>query len=303
MKEGLGWYRFPAQREISVCYNSPISDAFVRGIERLVEEYGFDGIYLDGTGMVWDCKNTAHGCGYVDADGNLKATYPIFGVRNLLKKLYGIFESRGKTINCHVSDCFCTAGIAFAHALWVGEYIQYSLVQGGAKEMPEGYLRATHNGRNFGIPSELIVYENKPIWGFDDALAFSLVNGVLPRPNDIGEPLEKMSAIWKIVDAFPMADSQWYPYYKPEELPFSCQNRAVKISGNCYSGSQNNRWMLWIANATTDDLGPRRISGFGGCEVTCAETGELLPVKEEAVTLRLGRFGHRILLVTAPAKN
>ena len=297
MRKGLGWYRFPAQREHAVCYNSSIADEFVAGIEKLVDDFGFDGIYLDGTGMVWDCKNTAHGCGYYDEKGNLKPTYPIFGVRRLLKNLYNIFEERGKTINCHVSDCICTAGISFAHALWLGEYIQYSLVKFGADEMPEGYLRSTHNGRNIGIPTEFIVYENKPVWSFDNALAFSLVNGVLPRPNDIEKPLEKMSEIWKIIDNFPISDSQWIPYYKPEKMPFKCGSGQVKISGYRYSKDEKNKWLLFIANSKTCDIEKCEISGFDGFEtVSDAYTDERLLVKKGFITLNLKSFGHYIIV-------
>ena len=294
MKKGLGWYRFPAQREVCVCYNSPISEEFANGLEALVDEYDFDGVYLDGTGMVWNCHNTAHGCGYYDKNGVLHSTFPITGVRNLMKNLYNIFESRGKTINCHVSDCICPAGIAFAHALWLGEYIQYSLVKYGADEMPEGYLRATHSGRNFGLPTEFIVYENKPIWSFDDAFAFSLVHGVLPRPNDIGEPLAKMSQIWGILDNFPIEESEWCPYFNPSSHPFIAADNSIKISG--YKHKNGAKWLLFAANSKTKELEACKISGFKDIAyVVNAETGENIPVNNESITLDFSRLGHYIL--------
>jgi len=294
MKKGLGWYRFPAQREVCVCYNSPISEEFANGLEALVDEYNFDGVYLDGTGMVWNCHNTAHGCGYYDKNGVLHSTFPITGVRNLMKNLYNIFESRGKTINCHVSDCICPAGIAFAHALWLGEYIQYSLVKYGADEMPEGYLRATHSGRNFGLPTEFIVYENKPIWSFDDAFAFSLVHGVLPRPNDIGEPLAKVSKIWSIIDNFHVENAEWCPYFNKESHPFSADDDSIKISG--YKQKNGESWLLFVANSKTKVLEACNISGFKNItNVINAETGEEIGVKDESITLDFARLGHYIL--------
>ncbi len=293
MKKGLGWYRFPAQREVCVCYNSPIADEFANGLEKLVDEYDFDGIYLDGTGMVWNCHNTEHGCGYYDDEGNLKSTYPILGVRRLMRRLYDIFESRGKTINCHVSDCICGAGMAFTHGLWLGEYIQYTLVKTGAKEMPEGYMRSTHSGRNFGIPTEFLVYENKPIWGFDDAFAFTLIHGVLPRPNDIAEPLEKMSRLWNIVDSFPVAKSQWCPYFKEGVHPFKASDDAVKISGYKYDDNGSVKWLLFVANSKTDELTGYNISGFEG-RLTDAKSGEEIAVKDGTVSLDFERFGHYV---------
>lgn len=295
MGKGLFWYRFPAQREHPVCYNSPISDEFVNGIEKLVDEFGFDGIYLDGTGMVWNCKNTAHGCGYIDRNGKLRETYPIFGVRKTLKRLYEIFESRGKTVNCHVSDCLCTAGISFAHSLWLGEYIQYSLVKHGADEMPEGYLRSTNSGRNFGIPTEFIVYENKPVWSFDDAFAFSLIHGVLPRPNDIAEPLEQMSKIWRILDSFPIEKSEWCPYFKADAVPFKCEASQIKISGYKYQIGGKAEWLLFIANSKTSELEKCVIKGFEDFTVTNAYTNENISVQNGELILGLRRFAHYIL--------
>ena len=250
--DNLFWYRFPAQREHPVCYHSDISNHFVSGLEKLVDEFDFDGVYLDGTAMVWECKNTNHGCGYLDDDGNLHPTYPIFAVRDLMKRVYDVFDSRNKTVNCHVSDCICTAAVGYCHGLWLGEYIQYSLVKHGAKSMPQGYLRSTHSGRNFGIPTEFIVYENKPIWSFDDAFAFSLPHGILPRPNDIGEPLEKISKIWSIIDSFPVEKSKWCPYFDKLNNPFSTDDdRIVASCYDCFDG-KNHKYLLFVVNSTTD---------------------------------------------------
>lgn len=297
MNGGLGWYRFPAQREKPVCYNSPIADEFVDGVVKLADKFDFDGVYLDGTGMVWNCQNTAHGCGYYDDDGKLCSTFPIFAVRRMLKRLYTELEARGKTINCHVSDCICPAAISFAHSLWLGEYIQYSLVKLGADEMPEGYLRATHSGRNFGIPSEFIVYENKPVWTFDDAFAFSLIHGVLPRPNDIGEPLEKISEIWKILDDFPVEQSHWYPYFEGKH-PFSCDNENVKISGYRYEKNGKISWLLFVANSKAAEQGSVVVSGFDGCaDVFDTESGSMLEAANGKITLDFGKFKHYILRV------
>jgi len=59
---------------------------------------GFDGVYLDGTVEPWACYNERHGCGYRAADGTLRPTYPIFGVRQFMQRLYGMFHPRGGLI-------------------------------------------------------------------------------------------------------------------------------------------------------------------------------------------------------------
>ncbi|MBR2043529.1 MAG: hypothetical protein IJ946_04245 [Clostridia bacterium] len=290
-KRAVAWYRFPAQRACPVCYASPFAEQWSDGLEKLVDEYNFDGVYLDGTGMVWSCGNANHGCGYTDNDGVRHDTHPVFAVRNLFKRLYDIFNSRGKVINCHISDCVSLPGMAFAHSLWLGEYIQYSLVKEGSTEMPEGYLRASHSGRNFGLPTEFIVYENRPIWKFEDAIAFSLVHGILPRPNDICGPLEQMSEIWKIIDRFDIDSSTWHPYWNNHD--FTADNKAVKISG--YK-DKDGKWLLFIANAETAEIASCTITGFKGT-VTDEESGEILTAENGSLTIKMPRFGHRIITV------
>jgi len=233
----------------------------------------------------------------INKDGNLHPTYPIFGVRKLMRRLYDIFESRGKTINCHVSDCLCLAGVSFAHSLWLGEYIQYGLVKQGADSVPEGYLRATHSGRNFGLPTEFIVYENKPVWSFEDAFAFSLIHGVLPRPNDAAQPLEQISKIWNIIDSFPISESLWCPYFDVEKIPFKCENPQIKISGYKHMDDCKEEWLLFIANSKTKTIESCDIFGVDGFDITNAYTGELLAQNGGKLSIGLKRFDHYILKV------
>jgi len=63
------------------------------------------------------------------------------------------------------------------------------------------------------VPAEFIAYENRPLWNFENAIACSILHGILPRPNDIEHPLDLMSEIWRVIDAFPIDKSDWLPYY------------------------------------------------------------------------------------------
>lgn len=285
------WYRFPAQREYPVCYCSSIADKFVDGLEKLVDKYGFDGVYLDGTAMTRACGNGAHGCGYDDINGVRRPTYRMFPIRDMFKRLYEVFDSRGKIINCHISDCVNGGVLSFSHSLWMGEYIQYNLVKEGINEMPDGYLRASHAGRNFGIPTEFIVYENRPIWNFEDALVFSLLHGILPRPNDIGGPLEFMSGIWKIVDEFDMDNAEFIPYFNNPY--FVSDNENVKISGF----KAGDEWLLFAANADGAQQGEVSISGFEGKTIVNAETGKALSAENGKLILPFARFAHYLIKV------
>ena len=50
----------------------------------------------------------------------------------------------------------------------------------------------------------------------------------MPKPVDIGAPLEETSRVWKAYDAFPIAKSQWKPYYT--ENGVSTSDERVKVS-------------------------------------------------------------------------
>ena len=54
-----------------VCYNSEYADLFINGIEKIMDTYNIDGVYLDGTSMPNYCTNVNHGCGWYDGEGRL----------------------------------------------------------------------------------------------------------------------------------------------------------------------------------------------------------------------------------------
>ena len=245
------WWRVPPQRDFCVCYNSSYADFFVENIKNLVETYHFDGVYLDGTIYGRECANELHGCGYLGIDGKRHNTYPIYGIRSVLKRLYAIFEPRGGIINYHSSALNCAA-MGFTHLAWTGENIQFKLVKEGVTDLPLDYIRAEYTGRNFGIPMEMITYENRPVWNYEQAIALGLVHGILPRPNDIGKPLEDMSKIWGIINNFPIELSKWVTYWHNDGLKFDDDN--IKCSYYVYNSLSNKKCVLmFTANLSKNE--------------------------------------------------
>ena len=146
----------------------------------------------------------------------------------------------------------------------------------------------------------IIVYENKPIWSFNDAFAFLLIHGVLPRPNDVEEPLEQMSDIWKISQSFPIDDSEWCPYHKPESMPFSCENNQVKISGYKHLSGNKEEWLVFIANSKTNEIKECDILGFNDFDVfTDAYNNKIIYFNNGKLTIDFKRFAHYILKVVS----
>ncbi len=207
------WYRKPWQRALTVCYKSGWQDYYVEKIRKIFENFGIDGLYLDCILSVSPCTNRAHGCGYVDENGKLKPTYPIWEIRKLFKRLRAIADEYGGFINGHSYGAFPLAAISYCDFLWEGESIQSVMLNGETKEVPEDFMRSVYTGRSLGVPVYMLCYSNPPVWTYRQATACALPFGIIPKPNDAMGPLEETSAIWRALDGFDFDNAEWKPYY------------------------------------------------------------------------------------------
>ena len=225
-----GYHRQPEQRDYIVCYNSEWQDRLVEGITQALEHYGFDGVYLDGTIEPWGCANEQHGCGYRDALGDVKVSYPIFAVRKLMQRLYTLIHPKGGFVNPHQSTCCVTPTLAFCHSYWDGEQFGGGELGGDSlQKLPLAAFRAEFMGKNFGVPCEFLVYEKPPEWTFEHALAFSLLHDVRVRPGGFGKSLELMSKIWKAMTDFGVNKAEWHPYWRNQQF-LRTEPESVKVS-------------------------------------------------------------------------
>lgn len=238
------WYRQPPQRAIKVCYSSKWQDIFVDGIAKMMDKFSFDGIYIDSMVRPLKCMNEKHGCGWRDREGNLHHTYPVWGIRSLLKKLYKIVTDRGGTINNHSCAAFNMATLGFCHSMWEGEAIQQTFMQGNVSEIPEGHFRSMFSGRNLGVPIYMLCYQNPPIWNFTQGMSVSLPFGIIPKSNDTGKPLEQVSDIWKVMDKFDFKGAKWCPYYDEDKL-LNISNSLFKVS--CFENGD--KLLMMCANS------------------------------------------------------
>lgn len=285
------WYRFPWQRAPQVCYNSSWQDIFVENVEKLMDEFGFDGLYLDSIITSRPCRNEKHGCGYRDADGNLHYTYPVFAIRNLMKRLCAAVEKRGGTICSHSYGTFPVATMAFSHVMWEGESLQALFMKGALQRVPEGYYRAVYTGRNLGIPVNMLCYSNPPSWTFDEAMSNALPYGIIPKPVDTGEPLEYMSKLWRILDSFDIASAEWRPYFD-NDVEVSTED--VRIS--YYDSSDG--MLVFAANVKRSPTQGVSIRlPISVSEITDAESGELLALNSNGFSTDVEGFGHRIFRI------
>ena len=284
------WYRQPPQRNIRVCQKSEFSDYFCEGIDRLMSEYGFDGIYLDGTAYVSPCQNSAHGCGFTDRNGRRHSTYPVFDTRKTMKRLYEIVvEKHGGIINCHAGSAFNMPALSFATSLWDGEVFQTGFLKGEIDVLPDRYFRALYTGRNIGVPIYMLSYLNPPIWDFHMALSTALPFGVIPKVNDAGEPLEIISRIWQIYGDIDADHADFIPYYSDRDIGIRCSDPEVLVSAY----RQGDR--LLIILATTSRTASTTFTLTSPLpQLTDAMSGE--PLSENGtVTLSLHGFDFKLI--------
>ena len=117
-------------------------------------------------------------------------------------------------------------------------------MKGTSDDINLDYFRAEYIGRNMGAPVEFIAYANPPLWTFEQALSCSVLHGILPRPNDIGYPLELMSRVWKIFGAFPVEQSDWMPYWSNQ---VRISHEKVKVSYYRYTDLTGDAQLLAFA--------------------------------------------------------
>lgn len=208
------WNRVPFQCDTHICQGSDWQDDFCDGIERIYREFNIDGIYLDGTVTAWECYNENHGCGYRDEEGKLHPTCSFWGVRNMMQRLYEITEKYHGVMNCHTSGAFTLSALSHCHSIWEGEDAQFVLMKGELDRMPENFYKGQFLPQQYGLPLNMLCYENRPHWTYQHSNAFSLLLGIIPKPNEIGEFLEDTSALWDIFDSIPFAKATWHPYFK-----------------------------------------------------------------------------------------
>lgn len=220
-----GWQREPMQRDFTVCYKGGYSDVMLERVRYVMDELGVDGIYTDGTYVPWECANEAHGCGYRDKNGQLKYAYPIYAVREHVKKLYKTVHERGGLIDTHQSSCCMMATLGFADSYYDGENIQ-GMLKEDICNMKMDSFRTEFMGLNMGIPCNFISYTGDE-FTMEIISGITLLHNVYPRANSFSD-LDFMSAVWEIYDDFSIDTAVWFPYWEKQEI--SVDNDKAYVS-------------------------------------------------------------------------
>lgn len=260
-----GWQRKPWQRDFMVCYNGNYSEEMIKRVEHVMDDYGVDGIYTDGTFVPWECANESHGCGYRGKDGKLRVTFPILAVREHVKKLYEAVLSRGGVLDTHQSSCCIMPTLSFCDSYYDGENIQ-KLLRNNPESMTPDSFKAEFFGYNLGIPCNFIAYSSEG-YPMSFPAGFSIIHNVFPRPSQLWD-LDYVSEIWKIFDTYKLGEEKWIPYYKNDKV-------TADAMVSLYEG-ENNVAVVYDVNSTRDEL---TLSLEGYNEITDLFDGNKYEVK------------------------
>ena len=284
----------PVQMVNTVCLGSVWRDALVHYVAKMIERFGIDGVYLDSTLMPFGCTNEAHGCGY-RRDGKVHPTYPIFAVRDTLKRLYAVVREHSPDgiVDAHVFDCMNGAALAYTTSYWTGEQLGHS--DNEAEGLPLDRFRCEMMGVNWGVPAEFLHYR---LGSFHAAHAISLLHDV-PTRAWLGDH-QLTASIWRLAEDYGRAQARFIPYWEADG--------PVTVTGpDCYASlyvHPHNGVLVLVANLGKDEtrvslsLDPGKL-GLAGVPLTALDglTREPVPLDSGRIEVPLPTMGWRYVWV------
>jgi hypothetical protein len=256
----------------AVCSNSSWTDFIIYKLMKAFTDLDQSGWYQDGY-VVNACRNTAHGCGYLDEDGRLKETYPIFARREMMKRLYVAIKERNPNavIVGHISHMLEIPVLSFADAYLDGEgaHAPFVAVRGKnpppwdgyyIKRLPSDVLQAQYRGAQFGVvqiflpalslkdnaPESIAVCQKQTEHMCALMFAHDIHNFWAFRSDQM-----TVYKYYKAMDEFGLVDSVCRPYWSNSDV-IKSSNPDVKVTAYCQPG----KVLLVISNLGETDAEP-----------------------------------------------
>jgi len=204
----------PPQSTMLACQRGPWQDFLVDGIGRLIDDYDVDGVYLDTTALPILCDNELHGCGYLKPDGSRGGVYPVFSVRDNLRRIYTAVRTRKPDgiVDVHTYECMNAPGLAWATTYWNGEQLRAN--DSILDALPLERFRTEFMGYNWGVPADLLYYKLK---NYRQSVALAILHNVPVRPEKPAD-LDAISTLWKVRDDFGVKQARWLPYWSNADV-------------------------------------------------------------------------------------
>lgn len=299
----------------SVCWNTPVQDAFVSRLQDRIHDTGIDGFRLDaGFVSLVSCSSLKHHgygstCGYYDDWGKLQGSMSIFAARKAAQRAYRLF--RGGVIKDGLPIQHQTP--ARIPPIW--SFLIASLSVEGAdtrirtlKEYPFESYRSVVMGDSFGV--QTIYLPKSDVTGYDARFGIALLHNMTPRgqafmlnkevsySRSAGSPV----GVWRAKDDWAQAldpKTEFWGYWKNAKF-ISTGSDDVKASFYVRRGE---KMLLTVMNTDRAPL-EREVKlnlkelGFQTAFAQDAITGEDLELQNGALKLEFTPESYRLIKIT-----
>ncbi|MFH1614090.1 MAG: glycoside hydrolase domain-containing protein [Planctomycetota bacterium] len=293
-----------------ISYGSPYQEYLLYHMKRLRDDLGIDGVYLDGSLILWESDNPAFDCGYFDANSNRQATVPVDRIRRFAKRINNLFlqDSNG-IIEGHMGVVPPTMG--YVTNTYYGEHVGFLTAWNCVMDrIPLDIARCVYNNNNTGVPMRLCMHNAWP--GFrsivpnwyklgsawcdihDIFLPVMLENPVSSEMNDI------MLKQTRLAD-FGADTADWIPYWETESTVTSSPASTFKVSG--YENDSGD-FVCAIMNNTDSNVvdgwvdltgSPLEPSYSAKCEQLIS--GEAVSMTGKKITVTIPAYEHLLVLI------
>jgi len=204
-------------------------------------------------------------------------------------------------LNIHNSTVMTIPTLGWGTSTWGGEQLDTHKPGVATLDiLPMDAFRTEFTGRQWGVPSELLVYENRP-YKSEDMLAYSILHGVLIRPG-LGAALDRISALWALDDEFDLDTAEFHPYWSNSDI-LTCGPDGVYATAYHRPGEG---LMIFVSNLGDEPVDATvRIKpaglGWEGKQLSASDglTHGNIPIIDGAITFELKSWRYRAVKVTA----
>lgn len=282
----------------STCPASGFADWLVWAVDRAMEDYDLDGVYIDNAGPYY-CHNEAHGCGGEDG-----VRYPYFATRELHKRLWNVVHGRKPETGVvweHNSRTSNSFNLTFCDVYSDGEHFRV-ISEGTPEQITRLLLDVTGSGKQWGarpcfLPSALNLREEYTDWMLCRLLPWGNVMMSVPSWFDYSRQIPVQQA--RLRFGLGRTPVSWYtPEATPQWLPVGPEE--LWVGGYQTSDS---RVMLTLGNPTQQklaarmDLRPVQAQLGGEVEITDALTGAPCPPIGRNMVLAVPANSFRIVTI------
>lgn len=298
------------------CWNTPVQDVFTSLLKDRIADSKIDGFRMDaGYVDLYKCSSLKHRgygseCGWIDDDGNLQGSLPIFAARKAAERGYRLFHGGA------YKEGLCIQARTPSKCPPIWSFFDAALCAEGAdvhihtmKELPLEFYRTIQMGDAHGV--HMVYMPKSDVTGMDSRLGIALLHNDSPRGHYLTPDSEvsysrsasAQKASWKLVGRWMKypenPKTQFWGYWKNSKF---VQTNSDDLKASFYL-IPGERMLLTVMNFDRKPVeGTVKLSlkdlGFKQAFVQDGITGEQLPLENGVVKLDILPEGYRLLKIT-----